>query len=197
MKKIENIKNIEVITEAIRPIRDLIRDAAIKSLTYKLDVVSKKITEADFNLQVVAPYPHSTRIGAHAFEQARGDYHYAISITTKDEERCIGHWGMNAPRYAFLKDRATLEASIFANASKHADDALVSYAYKLAAKIVEKIGDKHATSCKYFGSTNPWVASQIVFTFDDATSATFTTSMILNCSCLGKLFNQFPTRLKK
>jgi hypothetical protein len=191
------MKNIEIITEALKPIRDMIRDAAIKSMTHRLDSMTKKIEEADFDLKIAAPFPMGSRCSRQQYIQGKEQYDYARSITVRDEERSPCCPSMFAPNFVHMKDRAELEASNARAAEKHADESLISYAHKLAAKIVEKVGDKNVIDCAYHGATNPWVASQIVFTFDDATSATFTTSMILNCSCLGKLFNQFPTRLKK
>lgn len=59
------------------------------------------------------------------------------------------------------------------------------------AKLTGKIGETTAAS---INASPLWNGSILTITKPDGSVETWKTTMIINCSSLGKLFNQWPTR---
>ncbi len=77
-------------------------------------------------------------------------------------------------------------------AAKMAKDALAGFCEKLAGKI-DATGIA-AVTVKYFGGINPWGWTHVLVNGDLTPNQIWRTKMIVNISCLGKVFNQWPTR---
>lgn len=80
------------------------------------------------------------------------------------------------------------------DAKDAAEDNVASFAAKLTGKIdgAEDIGTAKVTGITFSGSL--WNGSTLTATLDDGRRQVWTTHIILNFSCLGKAFNQWPTR---
>lgn len=85
-------------------------------------------------------------------------------------------------------------------ATEGARAAVDGYAFKLTAKVAATFSDRgeKIEQATYTGSRDPWGFSFVTVTIVDGhgvmTTQTWRTRMIINVSCLGKLFNQWPTR---
>ena len=66
-----------------------------------------------------------------------------------------------------------------------------------AAKMVGKIGEDVMAAELKCGSGNVWTRSTLIVTRKDGSVEKWNTSMIVNFSVHGKMFNQFPTRKAK
>lgn len=96
-------------------------------------------------------------------------------------------------------------------AAKGAKDSLASFSSKLTLKIEAELkrplikpdgggylnNTAKPVAAKFIGGTDPWGHSHVLITLDNSTTQLWKTRMIINVSCLGKVFNQFPTRLVK
>ena len=83
-------------------------------------------------------------------------------------------------------------------AKENADALIEAYATKLAGKALQKAEGVEVASFEFVSAmTNPFHASVVKVTTVDGSSFKLSTKTIINCSKLGKLFNQFPTRKVK
>lgn len=92
-------------------------------------------------------------------------------------------------RYSLVED---YKALIEQKAEQQATDEVQSFIHKMVGKLQGIIDAKGGlVSAEVHGYLN---RNSIRFTFEDGTTFLLVNDMIINVSCLGKVFNQYPTR---
>lgn len=86
------------------------------------------------------------------------------------------------------------EEYVTRDAKLAAENDVASFAAKLTGKIdgAEDIGSAKVAGISFLG--NLWTGSTLHVRLDDGRQQVWATQVILNTSCLGKVFNQWPTR---
>jgi hypothetical protein len=97
------------------------------------------------------------------------------------------------PRLALSEKQIAAKAE--KRGERHADELLESYAHKLTAKVVKFAEGREIAAVSYSGGSDPWGYSFVKVDLANGETFTLRTQVIVNCSVLGTLFNQFPTRL--
>jgi len=170
------------IAAAVNPMRQAAIDHAVEVTTAWLADVCAGI-ESGADLNVVAPYPRSN--------MSRRDYlaaqAYRNLITRLFETTREGY--LHTSPVIIGERRPDSAKAILAQAAADAAASFDAY----VAKLTGKIGD--CTSAEVSGLL--WFGSTLTVTKNDGTTQRWNTKQIVNCSILGKLFNQWPTRQQK
>ncbi len=176
-------KVIAALNVALVGFRKYYREAYIAAFQNRLNSLHTALAKNGLDLNKVHPYPNYN-LPKKVFAQAKADYSWSRAVTEslpsmKNDMR------PSSPYYAQVK------ASAFETARKEAisaaDASINGYIHKLAGKIGP--GDY---SIKYLG--NLWGGSDVHVLEGDQVVQTWHTKCILNVSCLGTVFNQWPTR---
>lgn len=138
------------------------------------------LEEAGFDLLVAAPRPHGS--------MSRQQYMAAQSRCSFFSSICRWRQVTYRANEPMLADLDAERCQKFVEAVKQ--DAAVEYD-AFVAKLTEKIGVCVSAS---LSGNHVWSHSLLTVTKADGSSESWKTRMIVNRSCLGKLFNQFPTR---
>jgi hypothetical protein len=146
-----------------------------------VDAAKTVFDAAGGDLDKAAPYPKAMCRKA-AYVQARNYRGFMSSLVKRSDSRRYNEpnictWNPEGVA-RFLKDVAEDAAANF--------DAYV-------AKLTAKVGE--VTEAKVVGML--WNHSILTVTKPDGSVENWKTQMILNISCLGKVFNQWPTRKQK
>ena len=174
MNKIESV---------IMPLKSDAMQRAEQEATALVKRYIDKLEEANFDLNIAAPYPKST-IG-------RNSYMIAMS-KRQTYNMLVKH--VKSSRSHGEPDIVEVSAERVANFINMAKvDAAAQYE-SFVAKLVDKIGE--VTEAKLTGN-HVWSFSILSVTKPDTTQENWKTQMIVNVSKLGKLFNQWPTRKVK
>lgn len=143
----------------------------------------EKLEAAGMDLNIAAPYPKSTLGRATYRQQLR--FREMLQLFSKPAwtSRKMGEpFTMVMNPDSLVPQYAQAEATAQANFD--------AYVAKLVAKIARPIVDASV-------SGSLWQNSILTVRLEDGTEERWKTKIILNHSCLGKLFNQFPTRKMK
>ncbi len=196
--------SIAVLNAALEFFRKEYRERYIASYAHRLNSLQKKLKEANLDIEKVYPYPSSNQ-DRKSYVQAKNAYSWSRMVTEplplgtapydvevqygdrKFWSRREGHH-IGAPRYVQVKESAWLAAR--EQAIKDADASIDGYIRKLVGKI-EATGIT-IQAAEYDG--NLWFGSILKVTCDDGSVQNWKTKCILNVSCLGTVFNQWPTR---
>ena len=89
------------------------------------------------------------------------------------------------------------KAAIQRKAERLADESFAEYVFKLTGKIAEASEGKTVTAVEHKGNSDIWGWSTLTAKLSDGSSINLETKQIINVSSLGKLFNQWPTRIQK
>lgn len=178
---------MKTIAEAVAPLKKAATEAAAGKMLAKLMEMKTEFEENGWDLNKVAPSPDSFRgydsRKDYMVKKAKHDfYRYMTNEVTpshrrKDGEGNIRTWD------------ATHATSCMERARRDAGDAYLAYVSKLEAKV----GDCVDAEMTY--SAGVWSNSVLTVTKADGKVEDWNTKTIINVSVLGKLFNQWPTRL--
>lgn len=179
------------IQNAIEPRR---REAVISALEHAhliLESVRKNFKEGGWDLTMVAPRPNSLKTDRRTYQTMMAKHNFYASLTERDEKawnKLYYHtrniaWTRPEPRVWSQKAVTRWLQSVDEQASAQFD----AYIAKLESKIGECVEAKLA-------GENIWTGSLLTVVKPDGTVEKWKTQMIINVSCLGKLFNQWPTR---
>lgn len=186
----------QAITKALAPTRGEIIEGTKEVLHARVEIARQKITEADFDLNIAFPINYNS----YQVNVQKADRQFALTYAAIKEATPSAIYRRNAPIPVTLRDPEIVAEKIAEAAERHADDLLATYAAKLTAKVAEHAKKKGVESeiaaARYVGTRNPWQTSTLEVKLTNGAKMTLTTSIIVNVSKLGKLFNQFPTRLK-
>lgn len=190
---------------ALEPYRANIEARVHEHLKKQVTEMLAALEAAGGNATAYAPYPRSSKFpGRLAYTVARESYDFTRKWTVNDEEKnkavpYTERHGLDAPNYRV--PTPALESRLEVTARRIADDIVKGYIWKLTGK-QKKLGEtagseaaRDAIGADYQGSL--WSGSTMTYTNADGSLDTWSTKIILNVSCLGKIFNQYPTRLAK
>ncbi len=198
--------SIEILNAALAAFREEYRARYIAAFTYRLDQLQKKLAECGGDINKAYPYPSSSQ-SRKSYVQAKNEYSWAHRVT---EEPPLGEspydvemeyesgkkfWSRpgsyrpGAPRYVKIKQAAYDDAR--KQAISAADSSIDGYIRKLSGKI-----GKDIVSAAYTGR-DLWFGSDLLVVCVDGEKQEWHTKCILNVSCLGTVFNQWPTRRRK
>ena len=172
----------QTISQAVEPLRtEAMKRSEIKAVEIALSV-AKELVENGNDLRKAAPYPKTAWSGNHPAEIAK---HRLFGGLVHHVGGCRG---MNDPdpvvMHSVYVDRFVDNARTDASAQY---DSFI-------AKLESKIGDYVTAELK---GDHVWGYSILTVTKADGSVENWKTSMIVNVSKLGKVFNQFPTRKVK
>ena len=171
---------------SVAPLRDKAIQAAESVMRETLEKIRHQLEAADWDLLKVAPYPH-TRMDRKSYVSAKSKFNFFDSLVTR-----------NDPRQIVIYAKELLVTWDEAKAQRVIEDAKVSAAFsydKYVKKLNAKIGDH--TEAKLRNDSNLWYSSFLDVTLPSGEVVCWKTQMIVNVSSLGKLFNQWPTRIVK
>lgn len=171
------------IATAVEPIKQASIDAAVEATGEVIAKIKAKLEAANWDLNVAFPRPsiHTSR-ATYMAQKAAHDYAHSLVRGIKASRR---------PSEPFLVEWN--EEGVARALNEAAKDAAFQYeAY--VAKLVKKVGD--CTDAKMAFNNGVWFDSDLIVIKGD-TKEVWNTKCIVNRSCLGKVFNQFPTRLRK
>lgn len=175
------------ITAALSHIEAELRTYFTNAANKQLDRVIAELERDGMDARINFDYPSSSKFRTRdAYKQQEAKYNFRCKFF-KSRKCSIS---MSEPDFVDLK--ANAREMIAAEAAKLAKLSLEGFIAKLAAKI-DATGIKVET-VSYEGSIAP---AQYSFLKVNGGAQVWKSQMILNVSSLGKLFNQWPTRLMK
>lgn len=146
----------------------------------ELAAIRAELAAAGWDARKVADHPRGT-CSRSEYKRRADKYHYV----QKHFEWVKSSLSRNEP--CIVRERPDAVANLKTKAKLDADLAFNGYLFKLAGKIGKEIA-----AATYTGHL--WAGSTLSVECKDGEKQTWTTKCILNRSCLGTLFNQFPTR---
>jgi hypothetical protein len=175
-----------VIANAVAPLKDIAAARAVKVARETIAQGLADLAANSWDLNQCAPYPQSN-IGRPAYMAAIAKRNLYQLIATYDDTK--PHRKPADPYFYKQSDKS--EELFVARSIK---DAVHSYELWVA-KLTGKVGE--VVSAELEISANVLGYSILKVTKPDGSIQRWKTQMIVNCSSLGKAFNQWPTRLMK
>ena len=174
----------QTIAESVLPLKQAAEDRARTAITAVIDATLADLAAVGNDVNVFAPYPQSG-IGRKEYTIRLNRRRFVESITVSVK----GSLKPNEP-YIRLPSAEGRERAIdrTVEAAAAAYDAYV-------AKLEGKIGAVVDSVLSTGGGV--WYDSKLAVVKPDGSTETWSTKCILNTSSLGKVFNQWPTRLLK
>lgn len=173
-----------LVADAIAPLKDAAVEYAGQLAQREADRALAMLEAAGWDLEVAAPYPNSG-IGRIAYRTAIEKRAVLSRLSVSTNPR-----GCRMPHEPDMRARS--EAGVAGYVAEERAAAGASFdAY--VHKMVSKIGGVDAAEVS---GGHLWQGS-ILTVRKGETVERWHTQQIVNCSCLGKLFNQWPTRLMK
>jgi hypothetical protein len=167
---------------AVEPIKQASIDAAVEATREVIAAYKQKLEAANWDLNVAFPRPSiNTSRATYMAQKSRHDF--ARSLVTP-----VGFPRRSEPYLVAWCEEGVARA--LDQAAKDAALQYESYVYKL----VKKVGD--CDDAKMGFNNGVWFDSNLVVTKGE-TKQVWNTKCIVNRSVYGKVFNQFPTRLRK
>jgi hypothetical protein len=174
---------VNPIEAAVMPLKEAAVDRAEQEAKKLIATVLKRLEEAGWDLDVVAPRPKGN-FSREAYAKASALVSLYSSVTT------YVHGSRRPSEPNLRKASPEAEAKFIKNAR---EDAAAAYD-AFVAKLVSKIGD--VTTASLVGS-HVWGYSVLTVAKADGSVERWKTQQIVNVSKLGKLFNQWPSRKVK
>jgi hypothetical protein len=174
--------NPNPIEAAVRPLK---KDAMRRATEYAIGVVAnveKRLLASNNDLEIAAPYPQAWHGSRAEYFVTLATYNLFRRLTTSR----ASSRGMHDPNYA---DMNTQGIEAFVKDAR--EDAAFQYEAYIA-KLNKKIGPVTAASLE---GNHVWGFSILTVTKANGGTERWKTQTIINQSKLGKVFNQFPTRL--
>lgn len=167
---------------AVAPLREAAIDRARQEAAKVIARVLSDLEAASWDLNVVAPYPNSWNMGRAEYMVAKGRRSLYETIT---------RWTTPTHRPGtplLVRRDVETEERFIRNAM---EDAAAQYD-AFVAKLVRKVGD--CVSANLAGS-HVWGYSILSVVLPGGATQRWKTQQIVNVSKLGKLFNQWPSRI--
>lgn len=187
---------MNLIEQAIDEIRQATIEYVVARFVRRIDATLDALAEADWEINVAFPYP--TTYGPKAirnraaYKAAVEDHLFAMMLTAEDETRNKKYRSPNDPNYR-VRNQGNIDRAI-QRVREAADFDFQQFIIKLTGKIglddVETVilDEQH----KWL-----WDYSILHVTRNDGTKEKWKTQIITKVSCLGNVFNQWPTRKVK
>jgi hypothetical protein len=175
-----------LISKAVEPTRAAALEAAQIRAEAIVASYAERLKANGFDLDKTFPYPRST-LSRPDYMKAKNQRNFAQRITTRINDKGVPY--MNRPYFCMMN-----ESAIGAFYNEVADTTNAQFdAY--VAKLTTKIGE--CTSATLLTSGGVWSYSTLQVTKPSGVIERWNTRCIVNVSVLGKVFNQWPTRLGK
>ena len=182
-KNVTKIDLANPITAAIEPLRQISVDNAVAKANRIIAKAHKELAEGGYDLRVVAPRLIPTLSSQEDCD--RNTAIRALYTSLTDCKHSTGNSNMRVPSHE-------AEAR-FIEQTKEA----ASFQFdKYVAKMISKIGDVDSAELTHSFENDIWGYSVLTVVIAGATQR-WHTQQIVNTSKLGKLFNQWPTRLMR
>ena len=168
------------VAAAVAPRREAVVARSMEVMREHLTAVAQKLQGTD--LSVVAAYPDSFRTNQEQYKRQQAFYSLArqvVTYTASDRP------GASAPVTGLN------EEGIERLVKQAGEEAAFSFD-KYVAKLTAKVGE-----CDAAEVVGPLWGHSVLTVRKGATVESWKTQQIVNVSCLGKLFNQWPTRKMK
>ena len=195
--RFQRIEGLYAITaEALEPYRQGIEARIREQLVGQVERMTAALAAKDWNLNEAFPHPNGN-LRRNEYRAACEARQFAQKWSNLDGERNkgIGYQGGKAPHYLAAFGEPELNHRLDRSAKRTADDIVKAYIWKLTTKQEERNKTSQPISASYVGSL--WTGSTLTYAHADGKTDAWNTHIILNVSCLGKVFNQYPTRLAK
>jgi len=173
-------QTIEVLKVATADIRAAYTQRYTATMLVFLEDMRKGLAAVGMDAKVFAPYP-SGNLRKADYRQAEAKYRL-VRTHFRSVKGCLS---MHEPEIVVEKEDS--EPRLRAQAKRDADATVDSYLHKLAGKIGKPIVS--ATT-----NGNIWDYATLTVVCEDGETQVWRTNCIINRSCLGKIFNQWPTR---
>lgn len=184
---------LEITTAALAPTESALRNCFHERLVKHYDAFAAQLSADGMDAQISFAYPNSLKVNSRSdYAYQVGRYNYCQSHTISLNES--GCRNPNGPDNRKFHQREPLLARFMIEAAKAAKATIESYCVKLAKKIDGEAKGAKVLTVTYHGFLTPWQHS-FINVETSAGAQVWKTQMIVNVSCLGKLFNQWPTRL--
>lgn len=166
---------------AVLPLKQSAIDRSLELMKSKIDSIYAELEASNWDANLVAPYPKNWQSD---YKAAKAKYDFVRMVTT---------WVTPTHRHNEPDLHKPSQEKIDRVLQITAENAAAMYeAY--VSKLNKKIGE--VDSAILVGANNIWSYSVLEITKGD-TIERWKTQCIVNVSVLGKLFNQWPTRLMK
>lgn len=185
-----NAKLLALVTAALAPTEAILAAEYARQLIARHDKFTSLLVADGMDAKKNFDYPEGTlpRL-RYVAQEARYDW---MVKWTDGVKACRSH---NEPNIRVMKGGHV--AALESIAAKMAKDALAGYCAKLAGKMDKAYMGELIDDVRYSGGSNPWAYSFVTGYIGSKIVQQWKTKMIVNVSCLGKLFNQWPTTLLK
>lgn len=182
----ENAESFAVIAAAVAPLKDMATQEAVRASHKTIDSVLEDLSIHDWDLSRCAPIPNSG-VGRAAYKSAMEKRSLYQSLAAYVETKLC----RRPSDPCLLQKSESLEALFI---KRQIENAVHSYDLYVS-KLNTKVGDVLDASLEV--SSSVWGSSVLTVTKPDGSVHRWKTQVIVNCSVLGKNFNQWPTRLIK
>lgn len=188
-KNATKINPAHPITVAIEPLRQISVDNAERKALAIIAQAHKELEAGGYDLKTVAPRLLPFNVSKEQYEQSIAKHSLYSRLTDRKHSADDINMGFSSSIRIPSKEAETK----FIEQTKEA----ASFEFdKYVAKMISKIGDVDSAELTHSFENNIWGYSVLTVVIAGATQR-WHTQQIVNTSKLGKLFNQWPTRLMK
>ena len=170
------------IAQAVQPMKAQAQDWAEQAIRARCAMIMARLEECGMDSKQAFPYP-SSRLSRKEYKKARALYDLCQGITT---------WTKSTLRPSEPNIRKPVPAAIERKVAQWREMAAASFE-AFVAKLEAKVGEHDACTMDVEGT---WSYSILRVTKGEQVER-WKTQMIINCSGLGTLYNQWPTRKLK
>lgn len=184
---------MNLIEEVINPLKEETVAFAVKRAEDHINNIYKNLEAEDWDINKVYPYPNSrTVLNRFTYMSMLDSHKFALSVTDPDENRQPVCRRIDDPNYRVISEVQRKRHLDMVKKMTEADfDAYV-------IKLTKKIGlDDVESVVLDENHKHLWDFSILYVTRKDGTKEIWKTMIIVKSSCLGKIFNQWPTRKVK
>ena len=193
MKTEEKAINTEALKKGLSCVHEALKEAIYDRMKNQVQTVKNTLEENDWDMKKAYPFPDTYDKD---YKARLTEIRYVGSITKTDAERmeALGYM-INGPEYVMMKEG--MEEKMMKEAEENATFFIDSFSAKLSGKIAKEDKTFIINSLEYTGSNDPFLNSVLTVRDEAGREMKWSTKCIVNFSCLGKVFNQWPTRKMK
>ncbi len=179
---------MNLIAQAVEPLKTQAMDRAEKCARSVVEDVRKQLAKNNNDVRACAPYP-SSRLGRREYMQALAKYQTFDHLTTWRDAAGVHYRAHHDP---LIVDVDAKKVSKFVKESREQ----AAFQFEVyVEKLNKKIGA--VSSARLSDTYSVWNYSLLHVQLPAGDRQIWKTRIIVNVSKLGKVFNQFPTRLMK
>lgn len=172
----------ELIATAVEPLRRQSVNRAIETANARVERVRKALEEAGGDLQKAAPRP-SYRDVSYEFKRAERRLFESLVVDDPAHKRSYND---KDPLFCLMCDKKIKQ--FIQTVERDANQQFDAFVRKLTGKVGDNIKSAE------IDGTDVWDGSILTVERSDGTTERWRTTLIVNVSKYGRLFNQFPTR---